>query len=206
MNSSRISIRHHIAFIVIAIAIALIASVAALPHNNEDVIYGHNSNETASYNCTNGTASMRSAKNDTQFAETLPGLVNSSDKAKNATAKPKPLNGQSNGSNSNSGGTFTGQATYYAANGGTGGSCELPNSGADVVALNAPQYAAPFGKGQYCGKCVSITGARGTAVARVVDKCPGCKSGDLDLSEELFPKIDDPAKGRVSISWSFVDC
>lgn len=103
--------------------------------------------------------------------------------------------------------TFSGDGTYYGANRGQSGACALydpipPPETVDVVAMNTPQWAG----GSLCGACVSITGSLGSAVARVVDRCPACAFGALDLSEELFPKIDDPSKGRVLISWNFVPC
>ncbi|KAI3645201.1 hypothetical protein MP228_011365 [Amoeboaphelidium protococcarum] len=99
------------------------------------------------------------------------------------------------------GGEFTGDATYYTAVSGFG-ACEITHDSPFVVAMNAAQY----NKKGNCGKCVQITGARGSAKAQVVDLCPGCGFGALDLNEPLFPLIDDPDKGRVTISWSFVEC
>jgi expansin (peptidoglycan-binding protein) len=97
-------------------------------------------------------------------------------------------------------GSFTGEATYYDATVGMG-SCGIPLPGSNVVAMNWQQYQPEF-----CGKCVMIQGSLGSAKAQVIDKCPGCKSGDLDLHEPLFRQVDDPAKGRVKITWSFVEC
>jgi expansin (peptidoglycan-binding protein) len=85
-----------------------------------------------------------------------------------------------------------------------------------VAALNAPQYDADIGGS--CGGCILVTGAKGSLVVRVVDRCPVCAHGDVDLSEEAFPYIDDMglfyfliicltlARGRVPISWKYVPC
>ncbi len=87
-----------------------------------------------------------------------------------------------------------------------------------MAALNAPQYDADVGGS--CGACAEVTGAKGTIVVRIVDRCPVCAHGDMDLSEEAFPKIDDPStaiiiiilltlwidRGRVPVSWKFVPC
>lgn len=72
----------------------------------------------------------------------------------------------------------------------------------DVVAINAAQWDASAN----CGRCVQVTGALGTVTARVVDQCGPCAHGSLDLSEEMFPKIDSKEKGRVPITWNFVTC
>jgi expansin (peptidoglycan-binding protein) len=41
-------------------------------------------------------------------------------------------------------------------------------------------------------------------VVRVVDGCPGCKVGGLDLSKQAFAKVADLRKGRERISWQIV--
>ena len=41
---------------------------------------------------------------------------------------------------------------------------------------------------------------------RIVDLCPACNSGDLDLSKEAYAEIDDPMNGSTSMSWFFTDC
>lgn len=48
-----------------------------------------------------------------------------------------------------------------------------------IVALNAPQYSG----GADCGKSITITNTDNgqTATATIVDECPGCGSGSLDL-------------------------
>lgn len=95
----------------------------------------------------------------------------------------------------------SGKATYYAADG--RGACSYDAS-ADrmVAAMNAPQY----GNSQVCGMCVEVSGPRGTIVVRIVDLCPECPAGDLDLSEQAFSLIADKAAGQVPISWVPVAC
>ncbi|MDB4994267.1 MAG: extracellular endoglucanase precursor [Myxococcaceae bacterium] len=97
--------------------------------------------------------------------------------------------------------SFSGEATYYAANG--TGACGFPASPSDlfVAAMNKAQYSKSV-----CGKCVSVTGPKGTVKVRIVDLCPGCAFGGLDLSEQAFAKIAPLSAGRVKITWSFVPC
>ncbi len=98
-------------------------------------------------------------------------------------------------------GPYEGEATYYAANG--SGNCSFDRSSdLMVAALNDEQYA---GAG-FCGGCVEVSGPDGSVVVRIVDKCPGCVSGDLDLSEEAFAMIAPLSAGRVDISWTPVAC
>jgi expansin (peptidoglycan-binding protein) len=95
-----------------------------------------------------------------------------------------------------------GQATYYAADG--TGSCSFPASPSnlDVAAMNAAQY----GTAAYCGACLNVKGPKGSVVVRVVDKCPGCSRGSVDLSRQAFAKIADLSAGRVPIEWTVVPC
>lgn len=96
----------------------------------------------------------------------------------------------------------TGIATFYAANG--SGNCSFdPSPGdLDVVALAPPDYADSAA----CGACVKVTGPKGTVTVRVVDSCPECEAGHLDLSREAFAKIAELEAGRVPISFQTVDC
>jgi expansin (peptidoglycan-binding protein) len=55
-----------------------------------------------------------------------------------------------------------------------------------------------------CGAHVRVTGPDGTVTVQVVDLCPECKAGDVDLGPEAFDLIADPVDGRVPISWQFV--
>jgi expansin (peptidoglycan-binding protein) len=43
-------------------------------------------------------------------------------------------------------------------------------------------------------------------VVRIVDRCPECAAGDLDLSAEAFDQIAAPERGRVPIRWRYVAC
>lgn len=46
----------------------------------------------------------------------------------------------------------------------------------------------------------------GEVTVRIVDLCPECASGDLDLSPEAFQRIAPLADGRVPITWTEVPC
>jgi expansin (peptidoglycan-binding protein) len=98
-------------------------------------------------------------------------------------------------------GPFTGEATYYDADG-TGNCSFEADPGRMVAAMNGVDYA---GAG-WCGACVVVSGPRGDVTVRIVDQCPGCAEGDLDLSREAFAKIADPVAGRVAITWRPTAC
>lgn len=96
----------------------------------------------------------------------------------------------------------SGEATYYDADG--TGACSFAASpdDLDVAALNAPDWASAA----WCGACADVTGPSGHVVVRIVDQCPECKTGDLDLSPQAFAKISPISAGRVAITWKPVAC
>lgn len=73
-------------------------------------------------------------------------------------------------------------------------------------AMNSPQYATA----DYCGVCVELTGnagTKGTQIIEIVDKCPECLTGDIDLSNQAFVAIfGDLGIGRANMSWHEVAC
>lgn len=94
-----------------------------------------------------------------------------------------------------------GEATYYDATG--AGSCSFePSPDHMVAALNRLDY----GRAALCGACLAVAGPSGDVVVRVVDVCPGCKHGDLDLGREAFARIAPLSAGRTKVAWREVEC
>jgi expansin (peptidoglycan-binding protein) len=118
--------------------------------------------------------------------------------------------GNNNGGNNNNGGgtpvplgeSHDGVATFYSATGAGNCSFDASPNDLDVAAMDAPEYAGSA----VCGECVAITGPKGKLTVRIVDKCPECPAGHLDLSAEAFAKIANPADGKVKITWQAVAC
>ncbi|MCP4424121.1 MAG: hypothetical protein GY803_06495 [Chloroflexi bacterium] len=98
------------------------------------------------------------------------------------------------------GAEFSGEGTWYNATG--EGNCIFPASPENmmVAAMNHVQYA----DSALCGAYAQVTGPNGAIIVRIVDQCPGCLVGDIDLSQEAFAKIANLADGRVPISWQLV--
>ncbi|MCA9706648.1 MAG: hypothetical protein KDK70_12415 [Myxococcales bacterium] len=97
----------------------------------------------------------------------------------------------------------TGEATYYDFADGSG-NCGFPATPNDlrVGAMNHVDYAASA----VCGSCVRIDGPDGSVDVRIVDQCPECPEGDIDLSPEAFAQIAPLPDGRVPISWRAIPC
>lgn len=96
----------------------------------------------------------------------------------------------------------TGEGTFYDADG--TGNCGFDPSPEDlrVAAINNKDYAGSAA----CGACARVSGPLGEITVRIVDRCPECPEGDLDLSREAFAEIANPEDGRVPITWRFVPC
>lgn len=90
-----------------------------------------------------------------------------------------------------------GVSSFYRATG--AGACGFSPSPDDlmVAAVNNHDYD----NGALCGVYLRISGPKGEALVRVVDRCPGCKSKGLDLSKQAFAKVADLKKGRETIHW-----
>ncbi|MEV1144725.1 expansin EXLX1 family cellulose-binding protein, partial [Micromonospora sp. NPDC049799] len=94
-----------------------------------------------------------------------------------------------------------GKATFYDSKG-AGGNCSYPAAPTDrlYVALGPSEYAA----GAACGGYLDVTGPRGAVRVLVMDQCPECPPGHLDLSREAFARIADPVAGIVPVSYRAV--
>ncbi|MRG91728.1 hypothetical protein GF068_07290 [Polyangium spumosum] len=57
-----------------------------------------------------------------------------------------------------------------------------------------------------CGACAQVKGPDGEVTVRIVDLCPECVHGDIDLSPDAFARLAPLEKGRIPISWQFVPC
>ncbi|MFK7991174.1 MAG: expansin EXLX1 family cellulose-binding protein [Sandaracinaceae bacterium] len=96
----------------------------------------------------------------------------------------------------------SGEGTYYDADG--SGNCSFPASVEDlrVAAMNQADYAGS----RACGACVDVEGPMGRVQVRIVDRCPECAPGDIDLSPSAFDMIAERSLGRVPIRWTYVPC
>ncbi|KAK4161884.1 RlpA-like double-psi beta-barrel-protein domain-containing protein-containing protein [Cladorrhinum sp. PSN259] len=101
----------------------------------------------------------------------------------------------------------TGQFTWYK----TGlGACGVTNNdGQLIAALNHAQFdpKTPNGnpnKNTYCGKKIRVSYQGKSVDVAVMDRCPGCNWGDLDLSPAAFKKLAPLGKGRITGTWNWI--
>jgi expansin (peptidoglycan-binding protein) len=134
-------------------------------------------------------------------ATTDGGGVSSDGATTDAKVQPTDARADAPASDAATGTVYMGQATYYNADGtGACGFKATPNDLA-VAALNGSQY-----KKSWCGQCALVTGPMGMVKIRIVDLCPGCAFGGLDLSQQAFEAIASLSAGRVKITWHVVPC
>jgi expansin (peptidoglycan-binding protein) len=97
----------------------------------------------------------------------------------------------------------TGVATYYTTATGAG-NCGFDATPNDLMigAMNAADYE----NSGACGACAKITGPNGDITVRIVDQCPDCEAGQIDLSPSAFDGIAARSAGRVPIKWQYVAC
>jgi len=79
----------------------------------------------------------------------------------------------------------------------------------NFVAINLPQWE----KGQACGKCVNVwctdpfcTTQFEPVKLMIVDQCPECKKGDLDLSIPAYEEVTGRWPHRLKVEWEWSDC
>ncbi|TFK25827.1 hypothetical protein FA15DRAFT_638838 [Coprinopsis marcescibilis] len=85
------------------------------------------------------------------------------------------------------------------------GACGEWNVESDfIVALNADQFGSGY-PGPECQKTITLSYGGKTAQAKVMDRCPGCPYGGLDLSRSLFRYFASEDVGIIYGEWSFSD-
>jgi expansin (peptidoglycan-binding protein) len=98
------------------------------------------------------------------------------------------------------GGTVTGIATHYVLQGLP--NCSYPNPPADqlFVALSPAEYASAGG----CGGYLEVTGPNGSVRVKVIDQCPECATGHIDLSETAFAKLAALSAGLINVHYTYL--
>jgi expansin (peptidoglycan-binding protein) len=95
-------------------------------------------------------------------------------------------------------GQASGEATHYVLQPGNG-NCSYPAASTDqmYVALSPAEYGAAAA----CGSYLQVSGPDGSVTAEVVDQCPECQTGHIDLSESAFARIARLSAGLVPVTY-----
>ncbi|KAI9457800.1 RlpA-like double-psi beta-barrel-protein domain-containing protein-containing protein [Lactarius psammicola] len=97
---------------------------------------------------------------------------------------------------------FSARLTFYDIDVGLTACGGRYPASAFVVALNGAMFGSGY-PGPHCGKTIILTANGKTASATVVDMCPGCPYGGLDLTRGLFGFFADLGVGVLQGSWHY---
>lgn len=93
----------------------------------------------------------------------------------------------------------SGRMSYYGYGGEKGadqayGSCGFEPStvASNYVAMNGADYTR-----SQCGQCIKITSGDRCEIARIVDMCPGCSTGQIDVGMSVFSKLCDGGESQA---------
>ena len=97
-------------------------------------------------------------------------------------------------------GAVSGIATHYVLQGLP--NCSYPSPPADglFVAMPPGEYASAAG----CGGYLEVRGPKGSVRVEVIDQCPDCGAGHIDLSEAAFSAIAPLDAGLINVSYEHV--
>ncbi|HEY6790716.1 MAG TPA: expansin EXLX1 family cellulose-binding protein [Trebonia sp.] len=97
-------------------------------------------------------------------------------------------------------GIVTGIATHYVLQGLP--NCSYPSPPADglFVAMPPGEYASAAA----CGGYLEVHGPGGSVRVEVIDQCPDCGPGHIDLSEAAFSAIAPLSAGLVNVSYQYL--
>jgi expansin (peptidoglycan-binding protein) len=108
---------------------------------------------------------------------------------------------------------FQGDGTTYTLSEVSSGNCNFMSANGIAAANYAALNEVQWRNLSNCGRCAQVScidsrcaDPTASAVVQIVDRCPECKYGDLDLSPTVFKAITGSDPSRLAIRWQFVDC
>jgi expansin (peptidoglycan-binding protein) len=96
------------------------------------------------------------------------------------------------------GGTSGQTATHYVLQGLP--NCSYPSPPADGLFAALPP--AEYGGAAACGGYLQVSGPDGSVRVKVIDQCPDCATGHVDLSEAAFARLAPLSAGLVNVSYT----
>ena len=90
-------------------------------------------------------------------------------------------------------------ATHYVLQG--LGNCSYPAPANGLfVALSPAEYDSAAA----CGGYLEVTGPGGSVTVQVIDQCPPCATGHIDLSETAFARLAPLSAGLINVSYGYL--
>ncbi|KAH8678219.1 RlpA-like double-psi beta-barrel-protein domain-containing protein-containing protein [Xylariales sp. PMI_506] len=102
---------------------------------------------------------------------------------------------------------ITGTSTFYGGNL-NGGTCSFTTLSDLPSGIYGTAYSGEvWDNAAECGACLEVTGPSGNSIlVMVVDQCPECDEGHLDLFEDAFEQLGATSLGEISTSYVPVAC
>jgi expansin (peptidoglycan-binding protein) len=97
-------------------------------------------------------------------------------------------------------GPVSGTATHYVLTGLPNCSYPNPPSNDFFVALSPSEYDSAAA----CGGSMTVSGPDGSVTVQVVDQCPDCAAGHIDLSEAAFAKLAPLSAGLINVTYQYL--
>ncbi|KAJ2402685.1 hypothetical protein GGI23_000532 [Coemansia sp. RSA 2559] len=124
-----------------------------------------------------------------------------------SSSSPSKESSSVGGTNNSHGKEFNGSLTYYNVGENEGACGGMHTNEEMVAALNSAQFQANSdGSSVYCGVCATILGDKAQITVKIVDECPSCNNGDLDLSPAAFAATTSADGEAYNIKWYFTQC
>jgi hypothetical protein len=135
-----------------------------------------------------------------------PEPTTSSSSSSTTSSAPAPSSSSSSGGSSNGqcseSSPCSGRGTYYdtATTTSNPSYCDTTNDGLteNVVALSSAIMDQSL-----CGKTITVSYGGKTSTAKVVEKCPSCSAGSIDMSRALFGDLANLDLGVITVDWHF---
>jgi expansin (peptidoglycan-binding protein) len=103
------------------------------------------------------------------------------------------------GAGAAAGAQTSGEATHYELASGGMGNCSYPAPPAGQLYVALPP--SEYGSSAACGSYLQVSGPDGSVTVEVIDQCPECQAGHIDLSEQAFAKIAPLSAGLVPVTY-----
>jgi len=87
-------------------------------------------------------------------------------------------------------------ATHYVLQG--LGNCSYPAPANGLFVALSP---AEYDSGVACGGYLEVSGPDGSVTVQVIDQCPPCAAGHIDLSETAFARLAPLSAGLINVSY-----
>ncbi|KAI0543395.1 carbohydrate-binding module family 63 protein [Xylaria curta] len=99
----------------------------------------------------------------------------------------------------------TGTSTFYGGNL-NGGTCSFSTYTLPSGVFGTAFSGLAWNSAAQCGACIEVTANGKSITAMIVDKCPECDAGHLDLFQNAFNVLSPSSTDPLSTSYTFVKC